>query len=130
MARSKGNCYRFSGFVGLSGTAKIVILAIIFAWANRAQAAPPSVSAVASRLDQLLQEEVFGPAPESKLAPKANDEAFLRRVYLDTVGVNPSPTEICAFVLDGASDKRAKISTQLVSDPRYGRNWGRYWRDV
>ncbi len=34
------------------------------------------------------------------------------------------------FLLDPAADKRAKLVDRLLSDSRFGRNWGRYWRDV
>src|SRR6185369_12993616 len=66
----------------------------------------------------------------SQLAPQTNDEIFLRRVYLDLVGELPSPSEITSFVLDPAANKREAVVDKLLADPRFGRNWARYWRDV
>lgn len=92
---------------------------------RQAQPAPAIQAAV--KVDSLLRQEV----PFAKAAPKKiGDELFLRRVSLDLIGRLPTPEEVTAFVLDPAADKRAKTVTRLLADPRYGRNWGRYWRDV
>jgi hypothetical protein len=85
---------------------------------------------VAAQADGLLREEVpFANA--GKVAPiRIDDERFLRRVSLDTIGRLPTPEEVTAFALDPSTDKRFKIVTRLLADPRFGENWGRYWRDV
>ena len=85
-------------------------------------------SDVAERIDELLAQET-GPARNSSVG-KVDDETFARRAYLDIIGQWPSAAELTAFVLDPAGDKRAKLATELLDDSRYGRNWGRYWRDV
>lgn len=84
---------------------------------------------VAAQVDQLLRAEVPF-ANSGKAPPRINDEQFLRRVSLDIIGRLPTPEEVTAFAFDPASDKRAKIVAKLLNDPRYGQNWGRYWRDV
>src|SRR5204863_6242766 len=61
---------------------------------------------------------------------RIDDERFLRRVSLDIIGRLPTPEEVTAFALDPAADKRTKIVNKLLADPRFGENWGRYWRDV
>jgi hypothetical protein len=84
----------------------------------------------AAKTDQLLRSEVPFATPE-KIAPAPiDDERFLRRVSLDVIGRLPTPEEVTAFALDPAANKRSKIVTKLLADPRYGQNWGRYWRDV
>lgn len=60
-------------------------------------------------------------------APRSGDEAFLRRVYLDTVGVPPTPAEIQAFAADESSTKRSGLISRLVADPRFGRNIADLW---
>jgi len=60
----------------------------------------------------------------------ANDLTFLRRVYLDTVGVVPSLDDIQAFTKDTAPDKRAKLIDKLLTDPRWADHWMGYWQDV
>ena len=58
-----------------------------------------------------------GPAPAATLC---------RRLYLDLVGLAPSPQELDAFERDGAA---ATIDRLLKSD-RYGEKWARHWLDV
>ena len=81
-------------------------------------------------IDRRLSDEVFAKANDATLAPKTDDETFLRRVYLDTVGENPTPGEITLFVLDPSPNKRERTIDRLLADSRYGTNWARYWRDV
>lgn len=92
------------------------------------QAAELPAAAVAEQVDQLLIEELELPA--DTLQAMADDEIFLRRASLDLVGRLPSPEQMAAFVLDPSPDKRAKMVETLLDDPEYGKNWGRYWRDV
>ncbi|HQU44221.1 MAG: hypothetical protein B7Z73_05555, partial [Planctomycetia bacterium 21-64-5] len=90
-----------------------------------------SAPAAASEIDRLLTEEVFAalPAGESP-APLTTDQAFLRRVCLDLVSEPPLPGEVTAFCLDPSPTKRPAAIARLLDDERFGRNWGRYWRDV
>src|SRR5262249_1889427 len=64
------------------------------------------------------------PRPE---APKA---VLLRRVYLDLVGLPPTPGELHAFLQDAAPDAYEKVVDRLLEDPRHGERWGRHWMDV
>jgi len=109
----------------------VVLSALLATAADSAKPVTTTVlatpTATAAKVDSLLRQEV----PFAKAAPrKIGDELFLRRVSLDIIGRLPKPEEVTAFVLDPAADKRAKIVTKLLADPRYGQNWGRYWRDV
>jgi hypothetical protein len=95
--------------------------------------ATSSAIAQAQQVDRLLIEDVAAADKGNKVlefSHRANDEVFLRRVYMDLVGRNPSPEEVTAFVLDPAKDKRSQLVDRLHDDPRFGENWGRYWRDV
>jgi mono/diheme cytochrome c family protein len=60
----------------------------------------------------------------------ADDYVFIRRVYLDTVGLVPTADEVRAFVKDTAADKRAKLIDKLLADPRWADHWMGYWQDV
>jgi hypothetical protein len=91
-------------------------------------AAPAIPQHAARGVDRLLAEEVF--KSDSKLAPRADDATFLRRIWLDIVGDIPSPEHVTAFLLDPSADKRERVVRELLADPQYGQNWARYWRDV
>lgn len=50
--------------------------------------------------------------------PVIGDEAFLRRVFLDLVGVPPSAQEARDFLEDTSPDKRARLVDRLLADGR------------
>src|SRR5262245_27950539 len=85
----------------------------------------------AARVNEALAEEIvqLGGSP-GQAAPQADNETYLKRVSLDLIGELPTPEEVTAFVLDPLPDKRARLVGRLLADERFGRNWGRYWRDV
>lgn len=62
--------------------------------------------------------------------PVIDDAAFLRRAYLDTVGVPPTEAELRAFLADASSNKREIAIDRLLADPRYADHWVSYWQDV
>lgn len=63
-------------------------------------------------------------------APLVSDHAFLRRVFLDVVGVVPQPAEIEQFLSDPADQRRARAVDRLLADPRWADHWMGYWQDV
>ena len=71
-----------------------------------------------------LEKESLSPAPP------ASKRTLARRVYLDLVGMPPSPDELTAFLEDESSDAYETVVNQLLDDPRYGERWGRHWLDV
>lgn len=59
------------------------------------------------------------------------DRLYIRRVYLDIIGLLPSPEEVSAFVADGASDKREKLARQLLNrNDDYAQHWLTFWNDA
>lgn len=60
-----------------------------------------------------------------------SDRLFARRVWLDLVGLLPSPGELEAFVNDGRPDKRRRLVRQLLNDRRaYATHWMSFWNDL
>lgn len=64
------------------------------------------------------------------IAPLVDDSTFLRRAYLDTVGVAPRETEARKFLDDKRADKRTRLIDQLLNDSRWADHWVSYWQDV
>lgn len=60
------------------------------------------------------------------LSPAAAPAALCRRLYLDLVGLPPSPQELAAFEQAGFE---ATVETLLKSE-RFGEKWARHWLDV
>jgi hypothetical protein len=65
-----------------------------------------------------------------KPRPEATREILLRRVYLDLIGLPPTPAELRTFLADETPDAYEKLVDRLLDDPRYGERWGRHWMDV
>jgi Protein of unknown function (DUF1553)/Protein of unknown function (DUF1549) len=63
-------------------------------------------------------------------APRADKLALLRRVYLDLVGLPPSPEEQDAFLADSSPDSYEKVVDRLLTSPHYGERWAQHWLDV
>ncbi len=51
------------------------------------------------------------------------DEVFVRRIYLDTIGLLPTREQRDAFVNDQASDKRETLINQLTNSPDFLEMW-------
>jgi hypothetical protein len=64
------------------------------------------------------------------VTPLTDDLAFLRRAFIDTVGVPPTLEEIDTFAKDQSPEKRARLIERLLKDPRWADNWMGYWQDV
>lgn len=62
--------------------------------------------------------------------PDASKPILLRRVYLDMVGLPPTPAEQAAFKADDSPDAYERVVDRLLASPRFGERWGRHWMDV
>jgi len=74
----------------------------------------------------LAKLESEGLTPSSE-APK---RTLLRRVYLDLIGLPPTPSEVDAFLADSSPNAYEKVVDQLLASPRYGERWARPWLDL
>ncbi len=60
-----------------------------------------------------------------------DDGTFARRVYMDIIGLLPSPEELQGFLDDGAKDKREKLVQSLLSrNADYAEHWLTFWNDL
>lgn len=62
--------------------------------------------------------------------PEASCAILLRRVYLDLIGLNPTPAEQRAFIEDTSPTAYETVVDRLLDDPRHGERWGRHWMDI
>src|SRR5688572_4188902 len=85
---------------------------------------PSARNPIDSFLAQKHREKNLTPRPE------AARPILLRRVYLDLIGLSPTPEEQRAFLADTSADAYEKVVDRLLQDPRYGERWGRHWMDV
>lgn len=62
--------------------------------------------------------------------PFADKRVLLRRLYLDLVGLPPTPEQTEAFLKDSSPDAYEKVVDRLLASPQYGERWGRHFLDV
>ncbi|MGB0355961.1 MAG: DUF1549 domain-containing protein, partial [Opitutales bacterium] len=56
---------------------------------------------------------------------------FVRRAYLDIIGILPTPEQLNAFIHDKSSDKKTKLIDQLLAeDVSYADHWLTFWNDL
>ncbi len=69
---------------------------------------------------------------KNKIAPSiaVTDHIFVRRVFLDTIGLLPSPEEVTAFRDDNRPDKHIRLVEELLQDKKnYAEHWITFWSD-
>ena len=90
-----------------------------FAWAD-----PPSNN----RVDDLVhaQLKLLGYLPSET----CTDPEFIRRAYLDVLGLLPTVDETREFLADGSPDKRARLIDGLLERPEYASYWGQRQADL
>lgn len=62
-------------------------------------------------------------------APRAGDEEFLRRVYIDLVGLLPSEEEYVKFMASTEADKRDKLIDELIARKEFTELWVSKWAE-
>ncbi len=63
-------------------------------------------------------------------APKADKVTLIRRATFDLHGLPPTEKELTDFLADESTGAFATLVERLLSSPRYGERWGRYWLDL
>jgi hypothetical protein len=78
-----------------------------------------------------IDEHVFAKLRALHIPPSepCDDATFLRRVYLDIIGLLPTADEARRFLADPSPDKRARLVDELLQRPEYADYWALYWGD-
>ncbi len=62
---------------------------------------------------------------------QVDDRTFIRRVYLDLIGLLPTPKEMESFLSDKRTDKREQLVKQLLDrEDDYAAHWLSFWNDA
>ena len=82
--------------------------------------------------NNFIDHEVFAKLRTMRLNPSrlCADEVFVRRVYLDLLGLIPSAAEARAFIQDTAGDKRARLVDAALQRPEFVDFWTLRWADL
>ena len=81
-----------------------------------------------NRIDELVSArlQTVGIPP----SPASSDAEFVRRVYLDTIGLLPAVEEAKSFLDDRAADKRSKLIDKLLQREEFADRWALKWGDL
>jgi len=91
-------------------------------------AAPPD-SKLTNPIDVLLAAHLR--SEKVDLIHVVPDRVFARRVFLDLIGLLPTPAELDAFVRNAAADKRTALVRQLLARREdYAVHWLAFWNDL
>ena len=63
-------------------------------------------------------------------SPMATRETLVRRLYLDLIGLPPSPSQTAAFLNDARPDAYERLVDELLASPQYGERMATPWLDL
>lgn len=105
-----------------------------------------AIATVTSPYDQRVSGDSFAAVPRINLidehvldklsdlnlppSPPVGDSEFIRRVFVDTLGVLPTADEVRAFLADTSPDKRTRIIDTLLARPEFVDYWSYKWSDL
>lgn len=98
-----------------------------------------TVAQAAQKMDQLVARGLVranpdrvknGKPPITQFNPMANDEQFVRRVYLDIVGRIPNYDEATAFIKDSSPKKRADLIDMLLESEGFKAHLFNYFGEM
>ena len=88
------------------------------------KAVVPASAGAAAPIDAFVRDHLS--KKQMQPAPPADAATLCRRLYLDLIGLPPSPEDLAAFERDGYEQTVEK----LLASPRYGEKWARHWLDL
>ena len=74
-------------------------------------------------LQRLEQEQL-------QYAPVASRTTLIRRLYMDLVGLPPSPGDVQKFLADRSPTAYEELVDRVLASPHFGERWSRHWLDV
>ncbi|WP_152051069.1 DUF1549 domain-containing protein [Tautonia marina] len=92
----------------------------------------PGFAEVEVPQDNLVDAAVFAKLNRMRIAPSepCSDEEFVRRVYLDTIGVMPTSEEARAFLEDPSPTRYETLIDDLLERPEFNEFWALKFADI
>ncbi len=98
---------------------------------------PYTNTLAADRFERLKARNFVDAGIHSKLkelnlppSPKCSDAEFIRRAFLDTLGVLPESKVVRSFLADSRAEKRDELIEQLLARPEFVDYWTYKWADL
>jgi hypothetical protein len=116
----RGDAFVFARFAKFTTGAEIIVLPPgKFKWPKE-----PEYNYIDTLIDDKLKNLRILPSAV------ASDEVFLRRAYLDLIGLPPKPEDYFAFLKDRSRDKRARLIDDLLERPEFADLWAAKWAET
>jgi hypothetical protein len=82
--------------------------------------------------NNFIDEQIFAKLKNLKTNPSefCTDEVFVRRAYLDLLGILPTASEARSFVFDQTPNKRSNLVDTLLERPEFADFWALKWSDL
>jgi hypothetical protein len=79
-----------------------------------------------------IDRHVFAKLKTLRVTPSdlCTDSVFVRRAYLDTLGLPPTAEKVRKFLDDDRPDKRARLIDALLERPEFADFWALKWSDL
>jgi hypothetical protein len=95
-------------------------------------AQPPQPDYPQTQPNNFIDDLVFAKLHRLNIVPSrlSSDSEFLRRLYLDTIGVLPNLDETQEFLRSEDTNKRAKLIDRLIARPEFAAVWATRFADL
>lgn len=82
--------------------------------------------------DNVVDKTVIAKLNRMRISPSetCTDQEFIRRVYLDTIGILPTPQEVKTFLADSSKQRRERVIDELLQRPEFYDFWALKFADV
>jgi hypothetical protein len=113
-------------------SSRIVMARITSPYQNRASSASKSGTEIPPSQRNPIDEAIDSQLRVLNLpsSPSADDATFVRRAFLDVIGVLPTPKQTTLFLQDTSPEKRAHLVDVLLERPEFTDRWASHWADL
>src|SRR5262249_47955360 len=107
---------------------RVAVMTVTSPFANKLAASDFAASPKVNFIDELVVRKL----EDLRLPPsvQCTDREFIRRAFLDSAGILPTPDEVKKFVEDPNPDKRAKLIDALLERSEFVDYWSYKWSDL
>lgn len=92
---------------------------------------PALPRSAANPIDAFIEEQLA--VRELQPLGEASAAQLARRIYVDLIGLLPTPAQVAAFTREHAAQPDLavrRLTDRLLDDPRHGERWGRHFMDI
>lgn len=90
---------------------------------------PPTIDGRTNPVDRIL--DAYLAKRKLNRPQPLGDAAFIRRLYLDVIGLLPTPEQLASFLADGRPDKRSWLVRDILANNQaYAEHWLSFWNDL